>query len=154
MGFWEEIGGIASDHRAQRAVDSAFEQGKAQGQQDMTRWCHNLQAIIFEEAASSVAQRVVLDKALEELRRLDPNNWLLVRDNRIRIAADVRKEAGKDDYAQNGIATPTGYAYFRRPDGFLERRHLAEGEVVGVVRQHGGKATAMTMEEVGLAAPE
>jgi hypothetical protein len=153
MGFWDAVNGWSADMRAQRAVDSAFEQGKAKGQQDMTRWCHNLQEIIFEEVAGSVGQRVVLDKTLEELRRLDPDNWLLVKENRSRIATGVRDEAVK--HAHNGIASPGSYVYFRRPDGFLERRvaDWAGGEAVGIVRERGGKSTAMTMEELGLTKP-
>ncbi|MBK7017397.1 MAG: hypothetical protein IPH39_17950 [Sulfuritalea sp.] len=144
MGFWDawNAGGAS-----QGDLNQAFENGKKQGHNDMARWCNNLQDLVLEEAAMSVGQRVVLDLTLDALRKADPMHWLLVRENRLRIAGAVRDKALKD-YTYTGISTPNGAVYHKMQNGFLEKRVITDGEVVGVVRKHGEAATAMTMGEV------
>jgi hypothetical protein len=126
MGFWDawNAGGAS-----QGDLNQAFENGKKQGHNDMARWCNNLQDLVLEEAAMSVGQRVVLDLTLDALRKADPMHWLLVRENRLRIAGAVRDKALKD-YTYTGISTPNGAVYHKMQNGFLEKRVITDGEVV------------------------
>lgn len=149
MGFWDALN-AGGPRVTQKDIDKVYQAGRDQGNKDMAQWCKNLQEIVLAEVAMSVGQRTVLDETLRELEKLDPGHWLLVRENRLRIAGDVQKEAQK--FSANGIASPNGFVYHRRADGFLEKRDAqwSEGEVVGVVREPGGKATPVTIEDVGL----
>lgn len=144
MGFWEawNAGGAS-----QSDLNKAFANGRQTGHNDMAKWCNNLQDLVLSEASAAVGERVILDLTLEELRKLDPLHWLLVKENRSRIAGKIDDEALK--FADKGIAVPNGVVYFKLSNGFLEKRDARDGDVVGVVRKLGANASAMTMGEVG-----
>lgn len=66
--------------------------------QQQSNWAvfqQQMEAALFDQKVETVVQMTLKEKALEELRKVDPNNSLLLQQTRIKISEEIEENARK-----------------------------------------------------------
>lgn len=75
-------------------ANAAFKETKQQ-QSNWALFQQQMEEALFNQKVESFAQMTLKEKALEELRKVDPNNPILIQKNRERIREEIEENARK-----------------------------------------------------------